>query len=731
MNYSADKPIVSKDEDLLGRSTFSNKLAKAIYEYNDDSGLVIGLFGKWGTGKTSVINMAEEELLRLSKTDDNKPLIVKFSPWNYSNQDNLISLFFHSLNNKLQNSNNEKLKGKIGDFLKNYADAVDGLAVIPAIGPVLAPILKTILKVKGDKLTKAPDLEESKDELKNALSDISSKIVVVIDDIDRLNNSQIRDIFQLVKQVGDFPNVIYVLLMDREVVSSALKEVHNIDGNEYLDKIIQVPFEIPDISKEKLYEILREKLESIYTKLRIKMKIDQIYMSYVLDNCVYPYVKTLRDVNRIINIFQFKYGALCEETAFDDMLALTTIEVKEPKLYNWVYDNKDNVCGGFNHAFNKLNDKDFNYRSFYENEFSTMGINSNAAMNFLRTIFPTFADDINEHVYNYVSKDYTRAGMRISHEEKFDLYFSFDIDAVQVSRKIIDESIYDYDKEQLIKTIKNINKSGEIRYYLEELKSLTEYVPNDRLHLLSSVMLSLIGEFKDEKRDEIFSLSANNLIYCILNDFFKRFSDSLEGYEIIKSSLEKADKDSIGEFAIIINRIELSYARLVGTSEKEYDQIISIDKLENLENVYVKKVKEILKDELISDINEFYMALYLWECFDKESAYKYLNNLFKDDINKIKFICSMAEKWTNTDNEMGWSFSSNRYEKYISSEEVYELIKKLDKMKLEKFTNLEKLKIAAFYLSYKNGRLYDVSLEKAQELLKDWEHQSKEGCAIK
>lgn len=721
MNYSADKPIVSKAEDLLGRATFSNKLAKAIYEYKDDSGLVIGLFGKWGTGKTSVINMAEEELLRLSKTDDNKPLFVKFSPWNYSDQNNLISLFFHSLNNKLQNSNNEKLKRKIGNFLKNYADAVDGLAAIPAIGSVLDPILKTILKVKGDKLTKAPDLEESKEELRKALSDISSKIVVVIDDIDRLNNSQIRDIFQLVKQVGDFPNVIYVLLMDREVVSSALKEVHNIDGNEYLDKIIQVPFEIPDISKEKLYGILSEKLESIYTKLPIKMKIDQTYMSYVLDNCVYPYVKTLRDINRIINIFQFKYGALYEETAFEDMLALTTIEVKEPKLYNWIYENKENLCGGVNHAVFAYKNEDFNYHSFYENEFNTMGINSNAAMNFLKTIFPTFADDINEHVYKYVTKDDTRAGMRISHDEKFDLYFSFDLEAVQVSRKIIDESIYDYDEEQLIETIKFINKSGEIRYYLEELKSLTEYVPNDRLHLLSSVILSLIGEFKDEKRDEIFSLSANNMIYCILNDFFKRFSDSSEGYEIIKSSLEKADQDSIGEFAIIINRIELSYARLAGTSEKEYDQIISLDKLENLENVYVKKVKEILKDEPISDINKFYMAFYLWDCFDEESASKYLEELFIDDVNKIKFVCAMAEKWSSSDNEMGWSFLSYKYEKYITSEEVYELIKKF-KNRLDEFTSLEQIKMASFVLSYKDGKFYDIDIteEDAQKLLNNW-----------
>lgn len=718
MNYSADKPIVSKEGDLLGRSTFSNKLAKAIYEYNDDSGLVIGLFGKWGTGKTSVINMAEEELLRLSKTDDNKPLIVKFSPWNYSDQDNLISLFFHSLNNKIQNSGNKKIKDTLGNLFKNYSDAVDGLAVIPTIGPVLAPVLKTLLKVTGDNFTKAPDLDESKEKLKKALLEISSKIVVVIDDIDRLNNSQIRDIFQLVKQVGDFPNVIYVLLMDREVVSSALKEVHNIDGNEYLDKIIQVPFEIPDISKEKLYSILQKKIKNVYENLPIKVKIDQTYMRYVLDDCVYPYVKTLRDVNRIINIFQFKYGALYEETAFEDMLALTTIEVKEPKLYNWIYDNKDNVCGGVNHAFFKLKNKDISYRTLYENEFNANGIYSNAAINFLKTIFPTFADDINEHVYKYVNKDDTRAGMRISHEEKFDLYFSFDLEAVQVSRKIIDESIHDYDKEQLIETIKNINKSGEIRYYLEELKSLIEYVPNDRLHLLSSVILSLIGEFKDEKRDEIFSLSANNLIYCILNDFFKRFSDSSEGYEIIKSSLEKADKDSIGEFAIIINRIELSYARLVGTSEKEYDQIISLDKLENLENVYVKKVKEILKDELISNMNEFYMAFYLWECLDKESADKYLEDLFTSDVNKIKFVCSMASQWTIKDFGQ-WSYLSNRFEKYITPAEAYELIQKF-KTSLDEFTMLEQIKMASFVLSYKDGKFYDITEEDAKKLLNNW-----------
>jgi len=110
MNYNTDRPIDSDEQDLLGRSSFSKQLGKAIYECNGENGLVIGLFGKWGTGKTSVINMAVNEIKILAENDINKPLIMKFAPWNYSDKDNLISLFFNNLKNKIIISDNDKLK---------------------------------------------------------------------------------------------------------------------------------------------------------------------------------------------------------------------------------------------------------------------------------------------------------------------------------------------------------------------------------------------------------------------------------------------------------------------------------------------------------------------------------------------------------------------------------------------------------------------------------------------
>lgn len=135
MSYVADKPIEKADEDLLGRSDFAKQFGKSICEYDSKDGLVIGLYGKWGSGKTSIINMAISEI-PVDKSEKKKwyskvykrikkiftsqkaeeedqchyPIIIRFSPWNYSDKNNLISLFFYELKNKLGVTKKEKRK---------------------------------------------------------------------------------------------------------------------------------------------------------------------------------------------------------------------------------------------------------------------------------------------------------------------------------------------------------------------------------------------------------------------------------------------------------------------------------------------------------------------------------------------------------------------------------------------------------------------------------------------
>ena len=575
MNYNSDKAIESSEQDLLGRVTFSKQLGEAIYKYDGKDGLVLGVFGKWGTGKTSILNMVVNEINSLSNNDDDSPIIVKFSPWNYSDKDNLISIFFDDLRKKIEfNSNDENMK-QIVKAIDQYSGVLNLLSYTSiALSQSWIIMLKYPLKclyqyIKG-KILEASNLDKAKVNLERALIKSEQKIVVIIDDIDRLTNTQIRDIFQLVKQVGNFPNIIYVLSMDRDVVCRALESVHDIDGEEYLEKIVQIPFEIPTLMKPKLREIFLTKLEDTVKAISDNPKIDQSYWSEVFANCIEPYIETLRDVNRVINTFQFRYKILYEETAFEDMVALTTIEVLEPQLYQWIGRNKDLLCSTYSHSFLALFRDKSDYRTSIYEELKKLGIK------FLSTLFPVFANDIDERDYRYTESN-IRETMRVAQEERFDSYFMFDLREIPVTRYVINDCINKMALNDLITTITVINNNGNIEYFIDELRSLVETIPSERLGLLASAILYEQDKFTNDSR--FYMLSAYTKAEFLVYDIMSRINDKNERYNLIKSVLENINKEQLGTLASFINRIELSYGRLGGEEEHIEKQIITLQHL--------------------------------------------------------------------------------------------------------------------------------------------------------
>lgn len=538
MNYNSDKAIESSKQDLLGRVTFSKQLGEAIYKYDGKDGLVLGVFGKWGTGKTSILNMVGNEINYLSDNDDDSPIIVNFSPWNYSDKDNLIGIFFEDLRIKLH-SNNENMK-QIVKAIDQYSGVLN-LLLYTSVGSsqnwiiMLKYPLKCFYRYIRGKILEDDNLDKAKANLERVLIKSKKKIVVIIDDIDRLTNTQIRDIFQLVKQVGNFPNIIYVLSMDRDVVCRALESVHDIDGAEYLEKIVQIPFEIPALMKPKLREIFLTKLEDTVKAISDNPKIDQSYWSEVFANCIEPHIKTLRDVNRVINTFQFRYKILYEETAFEDMVALTTIEVLEPQLYQWIGRNKDLLCSTYFHSFSALFRDKSDYRTSIYGELKKLGINTDIGIKFLTTLFPVFANDIDERDYRYTESN-IRETMRVAQEERFDSYFMFDLREIPVTRYVINDCINKMVLNDLITTITVINNDGNIEYFIDELRSLVETIPSERLGLLASAILYQQDKFTNDSR--FYMLSAYTKAEFLVYDIMSRINDENERYNLIKSVLE-------------------------------------------------------------------------------------------------------------------------------------------------------------------------------------------------
>src|SRR3990167_38798 len=354
--FKPDQPIQSHKEDILGRKSFAQSLGNAILKYKEKDSIVIGLFGAWGSGKTSIINMALEHIdsVYKQKTNESKPIIVKFNPWNFSDQNQLITQFFKQLSITLKRTDYASDVKNIGEKIETYARFFEPLKLIPVVGQYIG-ILKDVTENTGVALKSWGDLKENdldgiRGELNDSLVKQSHKIIVIIDDIDRLKNTEIRQIFQLIKSLGDFPNTIYLLAFDKDVVLNALKKAQEGSGSEYLEKIVQVPFDIPLISKQEVEGLLFNQLDGLIQDIP-EEKWDKTYWGNIYHSGIRYFFENIRDVTRYINLLRCGFAIVKGEVNAIDFLAITALQVFIPEVYYGIRDNKDIFTGTFDTTY--------------------------------------------------------------------------------------------------------------------------------------------------------------------------------------------------------------------------------------------------------------------------------------------------------------------------------------------------------------------------------------------
>lgn len=109
-------------------------------------------------------------------------------------------------------------------------------------------------------------LEELRVDIEHELKKLDKPIVVFIDDIDRLTDSEIKLLIQLVKANAQFSNLVFFLLFQKNIVTKALGTITSDDGAKYLGKIVQVEFAVPAASEKELQRMLTEGLDQIITR---------------------------------------------------------------------------------------------------------------------------------------------------------------------------------------------------------------------------------------------------------------------------------------------------------------------------------------------------------------------------------------------------------------------------------------------------------------------------------
>lgn len=719
--YSSDSAIKTKEQDLLGRAEFAAELANAILRNTGNESIVVGLYGSWGCGKTSLVNLVIEEIENITKDSSDKPLIIHFDPWYFSSEDNLVSAYFKTLRLSLNIEKNNAWKPLIGEALDEFADAWDVLNFVPGAGPMLAPALKVVTKAGGKRLSKVQPIDRAKKSIEKVMLDHNKKLIVVIDDIDRLDNTQIRAVFQLVKQIASFPNTTYILPMAREVVTRALKDVQGTDGNSYLEKIVQIPFVIPELSNTKLQTVFFNKL---YSVLRLyNITIDEKYWSSIFSGSVWPYIKNLRDVNRIVNTLEFKAGVLRGELCVEDLIAMTTIDVIDPSLYSWIGENRELLCSDSVSFSPKNREKNPNkLRENYIRSMQEAGVsNVDRAIVAVASLFPRFASEIEQHLSHNATNNLIKE-MRVAESKRATLLFDMDKDNIEIPRNTILDTLKNYSPEDFGDFLDKTNDEGRIMFYLDEINALLDEIPDNRLTMIIRELWKRSKAFKGTKSASFFVISATWKSEFIVGVLIEKLPSNQDRYELFADILKQADINEMESIGEKINAIELSYGRLAGDGhENKQEHALDINQLEDLELRYAKRAKEISDSGALFNGHKLVLFPYLWESFDKEAFSDFLKVHFADNKFMLRFICRYAGKWSGTAGE-GWTFNSSNYSSFISDEDIYRRISEYDRkqMKLD-FDEEELIRIASFYLNYGKETIREhATISEARELIDSW-----------
>jgi predicted KAP-like P-loop ATPase len=222
-SYITDEPVKTKDDDQLDRYPIAQRIVKTIVARNDPSSLVIGLYGEWGEGKSTVLNFVDSIF---SSEYKDSVCCIRFNPWYFRNEDQLLTNFFELLAGELEGGIITN-KERVGTFFKDYLGAI-----IPTNALKLGLEVPNTVKLSGldvgrtfegwgEKLSEVT-LDERKENLESFLEDKKQKIVIMIDDIDRLDKDEIQTVLKLVKLLANFKHTTYILAFDVEMVATAV-----------------------------------------------------------------------------------------------------------------------------------------------------------------------------------------------------------------------------------------------------------------------------------------------------------------------------------------------------------------------------------------------------------------------------------------------------------------------------------------------------------------------------
>lgn len=648
-----DSPIKDPKNDKLGLSIFCKRIADVIMEGTTKSdGIVYALCGPWGVGKTSCLNFIQHYI---EEKMDDKFIIIRFNPWWISKDSDLMEYFFHELK--------MTLKVKEGDtkVVRALSEFIQSLSSITKLEKSLGQVLSIILKVSSKAIDlSADEIEEKslwmiKDEICKILEEQDKRILVIIDDIDRLTFDEIKLVFKLVKSVADFPKTDYLLAFDKKAVTEIMDSDYHGLSQRYLEKIIQMLFDIPQLDKSKIRNFFLSALDDILSKTP-EYLLDMDHFSRIFWLGIDPFLNSFRDAKRLLNSIYANYCLVEGEVNPIDFIALETLRLNAPEVFTVIMANQDKFIFSNDASSKYKSDKISEIKDFHKTWYDNLkNENKDDIRNILIILFPSFGQMFRGFIPKYPDSIYAK-NLRICSKKVFSTFFRLTVPEEKLSagmmRKFLHYAESHYQKFctelSLLPKQKRPNGVTDVRAFLERL---VDFIDEDLSEAcLKNILYAFfdIGELFIIEEDEgpgLFDVANTFYIDRIIMKVLKNIETTDKRFKFLKDASLKGNALSI--ITRTIDYLSRQHGNYGSNGVPEELRLITLEQVNILEEQVAKRIESSIESKRILSFKQMSSILYRLLQWKNEADLKEpikLSGLLDNDKDMADFISKFIFK---------------------------------------------------------------------------------------
>jgi hypothetical protein len=555
----SDGAITDKSQDLLHRQDFVHQLRAQIADVEcSQESFVFGLQGNWGAGKSSVMNLLFKDCQK-----DERLIIVKYEPWVFADAEAMIVSFYKSLE-----------------------QAINSLFLFPRLKRLFARYQKLISSglSKMTKFDISVDLIESdgaqdmKLQLERYVRRTKRRVVVFIDEIDRLQRDEMLMLFKLVRANGNFKNTVFVLAYDHGVVERRLADqqqmvvvvlpppsspgskasqpkmhpfpMTGIDAG-LLDKVVQKQINLPGLLPEDIDSFLDSQINALLDGLQIfSSKEEEKEFGSSFSTFYVRYLKKLfrdlRVVKRYINSLFSSLPPIVREVNVYDFMLLETLKVFFAPVHRdtwenpWYYVSFEWSSDGmyFESPFSFGLDKEGKEKnlkiSTHINELISKydDTKQSIVLEILQELYPVVGSAYG-HNFSSQSRKEARQKRRVSHPDCFRQYYTLISPSSVLSQVQFDDLMgvwkaaieNDKAKEILWESLQAIQKEGKLLALFKLLISIyTSKIPQSVAEVLVKVLYVHANDWSRKGAEDFWNSEfdqASMLMLWLINDSIK------------------------------------------------------------------------------------------------------------------------------------------------------------------------------------------------------------------